>query len=59
MKKALTPEEIEEIEDRIDLEAAREALKEPGSIPWEKIKAAMGLDGPKLDGPQPDGPRKD
>lgn len=34
---------IEKLEDRIDLEAAREALKEPGSIPWEKVKADLGL----------------
>ena len=34
---------LEEIEDRIDLEAARKALKESGSIPWEKVKAELGL----------------
>ena len=34
---------LEELEDRLDLEAAREALKEPGSIPWEEVKADLGL----------------
>jgi antitoxin Phd len=33
----------EEDEDRRDAEAVREARKEPGSIPWEKIKADLGL----------------
>ena len=33
----------EEDEDRRDVEAVREARKEPGSIPWEKIKADLGL----------------
>ena len=33
----------EEDEDRRDIEAVREARKEPGSIPWEKIKADLGL----------------
>ncbi|MEW6252680.1 MAG: type II toxin-antitoxin system prevent-host-death family antitoxin [Planctomycetota bacterium] len=31
------------LEDRIDLEAAREALEEPGSVPWEAVKARLGL----------------
>lgn len=34
---------LEELEDRADVEAAREALKEPGSIPWEKVKQDLGL----------------
>ncbi|MHA1568987.1 MAG: type II toxin-antitoxin system Phd/YefM family antitoxin [Alphaproteobacteria bacterium] len=35
---------LEAIEDRIDLEEARKALKEPGdTIPWEKVKADLGL----------------
>jgi prevent-host-death family protein len=34
---------LEKLEDRMDLEAAREALKEPGTIPWEKVKADLGL----------------
>jgi prevent-host-death family protein len=34
---------LEEIEDRIDIEAARKALKESGSVPWEKVKAKLGL----------------
>ena len=36
---------LEELEDRLDLEAAREALAEAeakGTRPWEKIKAALG-----------------
>jgi prevent-host-death family protein len=34
---------LEDLEDRLDLEAAREALKEEGTIPWEKVKAELGL----------------
>jgi len=34
---------LEELEDRLDIEAARKALKEPGSVPWEKVKKDMGL----------------
>lgn len=37
---------LEELEDRIDLEEARAALAEAklkGTIPWEKIKADLGL----------------
>ena len=34
---------LEELEDRLDLEAAREALKEEGTIPWEQVKAELGL----------------
>lgn len=34
---------LEEIENRIDLEDARKALKEKGSIPFEKIKKDLGL----------------
>lgn len=34
----------QEIEDRIDVAAARAALDEPGeSIPWEVVKARLGL----------------
>lgn len=37
-------EMIEAIEDRIDVEAAKKALKEKGpSIPWKKLKAELGL----------------
>ncbi|MBI2839223.1 MAG: type II toxin-antitoxin system Phd/YefM family antitoxin [Acidobacteria bacterium] len=35
---------IEEEEDRLDVEAAREALKEPGSIPYEEVRKKLGLD---------------
>lgn len=34
---------LEDIENRVDLEEARKALKEKGSIPWEKLKAEVGL----------------
>lgn len=30
-------------EDRLDVEAARDAMKEPGAIPWETLKADLGL----------------
>jgi hypothetical protein len=31
-------------EDAADLAAAREALEEPGSIPWEQVKRELGID---------------
>ncbi len=35
---------LEALEDRIDLEEARKALAESGpSIPWEQIKAELGI----------------
>jgi len=34
---------LEKIEDRIDIDDAREALKDPGSIPWEELKKKLGL----------------
>ena len=34
---------LEEVEDRLDLEAARKALKEKGTVPWSKLKAELGL----------------
>jgi antitoxin Phd len=34
---------LQALEDRADLDAARAALAEEGSIPWEKIKADLGL----------------
>jgi prevent-host-death family protein len=37
---------LEKLEDRMDLEDARAALaevKKKGTIPWEKIKADLGL----------------
>jgi prevent-host-death family protein len=30
-------------EDRADVRAARQALREPGTIPWEKVKRQLGL----------------
>ena len=35
---------LEALDDRMDLEAAREALKDVekhGAVPWEKVKAAL------------------
>jgi PHD/YefM family antitoxin component YafN of YafNO toxin-antitoxin module len=44
---ALVPVEdlefLQELEDRLDLAAIRKALKEPGRIPWAKIKKDLGL----------------
>ena len=34
---------LESLEDRLDLEDAKRALKEPGSVPWKKVKADLGL----------------
>ena len=34
---------LEDLEDRMDIEAARKALKEPGSVSWEKVKKELGL----------------
>lgn len=34
---------LEELEDRIDLEDALEALEEPGSISWEQVKQELDL----------------
>lgn len=34
---------IERIEEEIDLREARKALKERGSVPWEKVKRDLGL----------------
>ncbi len=34
---------LDELESRIDLDAARKALRERGSVPWEKVKADLGL----------------
>jgi hypothetical protein len=33
---------LEEIEDRIDIEEAKKALKEKGKIPWTKLKKKLG-----------------
>jgi prevent-host-death family protein len=44
---ALVPVEdlelLERLEDRFDLDAAREALRERGSVRLEKLKAELGL----------------
>ena len=34
---------LRKIEDRLDNEAADKALKEPGRIPWGKLKKELGL----------------
>jgi len=34
---------LQAIEDKIDLAAAKKALGEKGRIPWEKVKAELGL----------------
>lgn len=34
---------LERLEDYLDVEAAKDALDEPGSIPWEKVKKDLGL----------------
>lgn len=34
---------LEEIEDRIDVEDAKKALRERGGIPWTKLKKELGL----------------
>lgn len=34
---------LESLEDRMDLEEARERLKEPGNVPWKEIKKRLGL----------------
>jgi prevent-host-death family protein len=34
---------LEAIEDRIDVAAAEKALREKGTIPWQKVKKDLGL----------------
>ena len=34
---------LEELEDRLDLEAARKALKEKGTVSWARLKADLRL----------------
>jgi prevent-host-death family protein len=34
---------LEELEERFDLEAARRALQEPGSVSFEALKKELGL----------------
>jgi prevent-host-death family protein len=34
---------LKEIEDKLDLVAAREALKEPGEVSWDALKKKLGL----------------
>jgi prevent-host-death family protein len=34
---------LQALEDKIDLAAARKALREPGTVSWEKLKAELGL----------------
>jgi prevent-host-death family protein len=34
---------LNKLEDQMDLAAVEEALKEPGTIPWEKVKKELGF----------------
>ena len=34
---------LQALEDRIDLAAARKALKQRGRVPWDKVKADLNL----------------
>lgn len=34
---------LDELENRLDLVAVRKALRERGSVPWEKVKADLGI----------------
>ncbi len=34
---------LEALEDRLDVQLAKRALKEKGSIPWTKVKKSLGL----------------
>jgi prevent-host-death family protein len=34
---------LEMLEDQIDLREAEKALKEEGSIPWEKVRKQLGI----------------
>jgi prevent-host-death family protein len=35
---------LEQIEDRMDLEEARERLMETGRVPWKQVKERLGLE---------------
>ena len=40
----LEQRDAEEVEDRLDVEAARQARAEPGeNVPWSRVKAENGL----------------
>lgn len=34
---------LEALEDRVDLAAAKQALKEKGNIPWAEVRKRLGL----------------
>lgn len=34
---------LQSIEDRIDIDLAKQALKEKGAIPWTRVKKELGL----------------
>ena len=34
---------LEALEDRLDVQLAKQALKEKGTIPWAQVKKALGL----------------
>ncbi|MCW2134424.1 type II toxin-antitoxin system Phd/YefM family antitoxin [Arthrobacter sp. VKM Ac-2550] len=44
MNAELAERALEALEDAEDLKAAREARAEGGSIPWEEVKADLGLE---------------
>jgi PHD/YefM family antitoxin component YafN of YafNO toxin-antitoxin module len=37
------PDTLKKLEDYLDILAAEEALKEPGSVPWDQAKKELGL----------------
>lgn len=45
-------EALEALEDRLDLEAARKALADPERLPWEKVKADLGIKPAKKKAPR-------
>jgi hypothetical protein len=44
-RRRLTAAMREKLEDGADVRAARAALREKGAIPWEQVKAELGLRG--------------
>jgi PHD/YefM family antitoxin component YafN of YafNO toxin-antitoxin module len=48
---------LEAMEDAKDVAAAKEARKEKGAVPWERVKAELGLHGMGVAG-KPSGEKK-
>ena len=49
----VSPEDLElleAIEDRMDIEAARKALREPGRRSWDEVKAELALKNDPVEG---------